>query len=209
MESSLLSLSCAIHQWIGFRENLGFFNLKLVESHGFLHQHIGGFQREFLVIPIAPKTTSRQASRHISTIAFWYHCLMWWKQCHLHHPPVITILKKVWYKLTIPSKTGGKNDISLPTLHHFAPFGKGMNVRCLWLSVAAWWLSNWSPIPGIPGIQGPQRGEPNPSPPKKAPFQEIQPFIGGFSMTKQPKKKHLGDFDGFWGYHHFRKPPYT
>ena len=95
MESSLLSLSCAIHQWIGFRENLGFFNLKLVESHGFLHQHIGGFQREFLVIPIAPKTTSRQASRRISTIAFWYHCLMWWKQCHLHHPPVITILKKV------------------------------------------------------------------------------------------------------------------
>ena len=44
--------------------------------------------------------------------------IMWLKQCHVYHPPVITIFIYRWYKLyklTIPRKMGGKNDIVLTT----------------------------------------------------------------------------------------------
>ena len=40
--------------------------------------------------------------------------IMWVKQCHLHHPPVITIF--IGGMFTIPRKMGGKHDIVLSTL---------------------------------------------------------------------------------------------
>ena len=45
-------------------------------------------------------------------------------------------------------------------------------------------------------------------PPKKGSVSGDSTLYRWFFHDKATKKKHLGDFDGFWGYHHFRKPPY-